>query len=88
MISKDYTITAAEGIHARPATKLVRLAKGYQSQISLRKGDRVVKMNSMLNILTLGAKGGDTITITVEGEDEMAAHAAIDQFLTEELKNH
>jgi phosphocarrier protein len=88
MISKDYTITATEGIHARPATKLVRLAKEYQSSISLKKGDRVVKLNSMLNILTLGAKGGDTITIMVEGDDERLAYAAIDQFLTEELKNH
>ena len=88
MISKDYTITATEGIHARPATKLVRLAKEYQSNISLKKGDRVVKLNSMLNILTLGAKGGDTITIMVEGDDERLAYAAIDQFLTEELKNH
>jgi phosphocarrier protein HPr len=88
MISKDYTITSTEGIHARPATKLVRLAKEYQSSISLKKGDRVVKLNSMLNILTLGAKGGDTITIMVEGDDERLAYAAIDGFLTEELKNH
>ncbi|HTF20957.1 MAG TPA: HPr family phosphocarrier protein [Chryseolinea sp.] len=88
MISKDYTITSMEGIHARPATKLVRLAKEYRSNISLKKGDRLVKLNSMLNILTMGAREGDTITIIVEGDDELAAYAAIDQFLTEELKNH
>jgi len=88
MISKDYIVTSTEGIHARPATKLARLAKEYRSYISLKKGDRVVKLNSMLNILTIGAKNGDTITIVVEGEDELLAFAAIDQFLTEELKNH
>ena len=88
MISKDYIVTSTEGIHARPATKLARLAKEYRSNISLKKGDRVVKLNSMLNILTIGAKNGDTITIVVEGEDELLAFAAIDQFLTEELKNH
>jgi len=88
MISKDYIVTSTEGIHARPATKLARLAKEYRSNISLKKGDRVVKLNSMLNILTIGAKNGDTITIVVEGEDELVAFAAIDQFLTEELKNH
>ena len=88
MISKDYTVTSTDGIHARPATKLVRLAREYRSVISLKKGDRQVRLNSMLNVLTAGVKGGDTITIIVEGEDEEAASAAIDQFLTEELKNH
>jgi phosphocarrier protein len=88
MIEKNYTVTATEGIHARPATKLARLAREFQSSINLKKGDRSVKLNSMLNILTLGAKDGDTITITIEGADEQAAYTAIDQFLTEELKNH
>jgi phosphocarrier protein HPr len=88
MISKEYIITSTDGIHARPATRLARLAKLYRSTASMKKGDRVVSMNSMLNILTLGAKGGDTITVLIEGVDEVDAHAAIDQFLTEELSNH
>lgn len=87
MISKEYLITAAEGIHARPATKLVRLAKTFRSTISLKKDDRVVKLDSMLNILTMGAKGGETLTILVEGEDELTAYEAIDKFFTDELKN-
>ena len=87
MISKDYLITAAEGLHARPATNLVRLAKKYKSVTSLKKGDKVVKLASMLNILSLALKGGDTITVIVEGEDEIAAAAEIDTFFTEELKN-
>ena len=87
MISKDYIITSAEGIHARPATTLVKLTKNYKSNFSIKKGDRVVKLNSLLNILSLAAKGGETISIIVEGEDETEAMAAIDQFFTERLKN-
>ena len=87
MISKDYIITAPEGIHARPATRLARLAKEFQSTISLKKGDRTVKLNSMLNILTLGAKGGDTLTLLVSGEDELVAYTALDKFFTDELKH-
>ena len=87
MISKDYIITAAEGIHARPATNLIKLAKKYKSVVRLNKGEKNVLLNSMLNILTIGAKGGDTITITIEGEDEVDAAQAIDIFFTEELKN-
>jgi phosphocarrier protein len=87
MISKDYTITSAEGIHARPATALVKLTKNYKSTISIKKGERVVKLNSLLNILSLAAKGGETISIIAEGEDEVVAMSAIDQFFNEHLKD-
>jgi len=87
VISKDYVITAPEGIHARPATTLIRLVKTFKSVVNLKKEDKVVRLNSMLNILSMGAKGGDTISIIVEGEDEAVAAAAIDNFFREELKN-
>ncbi len=87
MIVKNYAITAAEGLHARPATALVRLAKKYKSAMSIKKADKTVKLNSMLNILSLALKGGDNISIIIEGEDEKDAAAAIDFFFNEELKN-
>jgi len=87
MVTKDYIITAAEGIHARPATALVKLTRQYKSAISLKKGERIILLNSMLNILSLGAKGGDTISIMVNGEDEAEAMAAIDVFFNEQLQH-
>jgi phosphocarrier protein len=86
MITNEYIITAAQGLHARPATALVKLAKNYRSVISLKKGEKTTRLNSLLNILSLALKGGDTITITAEGEDEAAAAAAIDTFFKEHLK--
>jgi phosphocarrier protein HPr len=83
MIAKDYIITGAEGMHARPATALVRLVKNFKSVVSLKKGDKTVRLNSLLNILSLMIKGGDTISIIVEGEDEAGAAAAIDLFFNE-----
>ena len=87
MISKDYPITAAEGLHARPATHLIRLVKNFKSVTTLRKGEKTIKLNSMLNLLSLALKGGDTITIIVVGEDEAEAATAIDHFFSEELKH-
>jgi phosphocarrier protein HPr len=87
MISKDHIITSAEGIHARPATALVKLTKNYKSVISIKKGDKTVKLSSLLNILSLAAKGGETISIITEGEDETAAMQAIDRFFNEHLKD-
>lgn len=87
MIAKDYIITAPEGIHARPATALIRLTRQFKSAVSLKKDDKTFRLNSMLNLLSLGAKGGDTITILVEGEDELLAVEAIDAFFSEQLKD-
>ena len=87
MISNDYIITSAEGIHARPATALVKLTKNFKSAISIKKGDKTVKLNSLLNILGLNAKGGETISIIADGEDEKDAMVAIDQFFNEHLKD-
>lgn len=85
MITKDYLITAPEGIHARPATALVKLTKKFRSTVSLQKENKVTRLNSMLNILTMGAKGGDIITVLIEGEDEAEAALAIDVFFKESV---
>ncbi len=87
MISKNYVITAPQGLHARPATTLIRLVKNYKSTISLKKGEKTIRLNSMLNILSLNVKGGETVSLLIEGEDEIAASANIDHFFTQQLKD-
>ena len=86
MISKDYVIQSSDGIHARPATALIRLTRKFKSTVSVKKGHALVKLNSMLNILALGAKGGESITIVVEGEDETDAADAINHFFETDLE--
>ena len=87
MIKKEYTILAAHGLHARPATTLIKLVKSFKSAISLQKDDKDVRLNSILNILSLALKGGDTVTITINGEDEAAAAEAMNHFFTQQLKD-
>jgi len=87
MITKEYIITAAQGLHARPATTLIRLTKNFQSSISLKKADKIIKLNSMLNILSLGIKGGDQVSVIVDGEDEISAVIALDEFFKDQLKD-
>ena len=87
MITKNYVITAPLGLHARPATTLIRLVKKYKSTISLNKGEKTIRLNSMLNVLSLNVKCGEIVSILIEGEDELAASTNIDQFFTQELKD-
>jgi len=83
MIEKEYIITAPEGMHARPATALVRLAKNFTSVISIWEGNKTVRLNSLLNLLSMGIKGGDVLKIRIEGEDEITAAEALDHFFSQ-----
>lgn len=80
-----YTIQEAVGIHARPAGLLVKEVKKYQSTVTITKGDKSVNALKLMALMGMGVKQGDTITVKVEGDDEEAAAAAIQQFLTENV---
>jgi phosphocarrier protein HPr len=87
MIVNEYVIMAPQGIHARPATTLIRLTKNFKSTVSLKRGDKTIRLNSMLNILSMTIKGGETISVIVEGDDEAEAAKAIGLFFKEQLKD-
>lgn len=80
-----YVITDKEGIHARPAGELVKLAKEYASSVSiLKEGKRKLMRKKVFGLMGLGVKQGMEIAVQVEGDDEDAA-AALEAFLKENL---
>ena len=79
----DYVITDPVGLHARPAGLLVKEIKKYASTVMLIKGEKSVNALKLMAIMGMGVKQGDTVTITVGGEDEEAAAAAIEKFFKE-----
>ena len=85
MIMKEfqYTVKDACGIHARPAGLLVKTVKGFASTATLEKDGKSCDMRKLMALMGMGVKQGETITIKVEGDDEEAAAAAIQKFLTE-----
>lgn len=87
MIVKEYMILAADGMHARPAATLIRIARGFTSSLQIRKEEKLIQLNSLLGLLGLTLKYGDTISVLVDGEDEEEAVRAIDRFFNMELKN-
>lgn len=87
MITNDYIILAPQGMHARPAAVLIKLVKTFDSAVSLKKGDKIIQLNSMLNILSLAIKGGETITVFTDGQDEAEAARRIGLFFTQQLKD-
>ena len=80
MKSFDYVITDPVGIHARPAGILVKEIKKYASAVTVKKGDKEVNALKLMALMGMGIKQGDTVTVTIDGADEDAAAAAIEEF--------
>ena len=85
MKSFDYVINDELGLHARPAGMLAKEAKNYTSKITITKEGRTVSATQLMMIMSLGVKKGATVTITVDGDDEDAAYAAMEKFFKENL---
>lgn len=81
MVSEKITIQLATGLHARPASLLVALAKGFNSAISIRTNTKVANASSMINVLALGLKCGTEIEVVAEGDDEIIALKALSDFI-------
>lgn len=82
----QYVISDPVGIHARPAGLLAKQAKTLDSTVTIIKDDgRSAVATKLMAVMGLGIKGGSTITITVEGGDEEANVAVMEQFFRENL---
>ena len=83
----DTTIAGTHGLHARPATTLVDLAKSFQADIHVRNGDKVANAKSLISLLKLGAAKGATIHVSAEGPDAAKALDAIREAIAAGLED-
>ena len=80
-----FTVTDPEGFHARPAGMFVKEAKKYSCTVTVEKGDKRADARKMFGLMGLGIKGGETITVITEGEQEENAAAELEAFLQANL---
>lgn len=80
-----HTITDPNGLHARPAGLLAKEASKYASVISIVCNDKTVDAKRIFSVMTLGAKNGDSITVTADGSDEAVAAEALESFFRTNL---
>ncbi len=73
MTDVTFVVRNKVGLHARPASLLVKTASRFESKITIIKENVAVDAKSILSLLTLGACKGDRITITANGRDEKEA---------------
>ena len=80
-----YTVTDPQGIHARPAGELVKLAKEFTSSVTISKDGKSGDCKKIFTIMGLGIKGDMEVVLKFDGEDEDAAYEKISAFMKENL---
>ena len=77
MIERPATIVNQEGLHARPAARIVRLASNFVSEIEIMKDGVGVNAKSIMGVMMLAAECGSQITLRADGPDAEQALAAL-----------
>lgn len=73
MVSKEVTVKSATGLHARPATLLVKKASSFKSDISIEFNGKKANVKSLIGVLSLGVTKDARITVAASGDDEALA---------------
>ena len=68
------------GLHARPASQIVKLVKESGLEITLgREGQEFAKANSALRLMALKITSGETLTVEIPTTDQAVADGIISQ---------
>ncbi len=83
MVERSVQITNKNGIHARPAAEIVKLAAKYKSQITLCRDDLEVNGKSIMGVMMLAAEFGSQVRLRAEGPDASEAIQAIEGLISD-----
>jgi len=81
MIREKIVILNENGLHALPASRFVKLAEKFKSDVKIMKDGVEVSGKSIMGILTLACEKGSKVTLTTKGQDEEQAMDALRKIL-------
>jgi phosphocarrier protein len=81
-VERSLRIINENGLHARPAAEIVKVAARYQCEITLAKDAVVVNAKSIMGVMMLAAECGSTVVVRATGDDATEAIAAIEAVVT------
>jgi phosphocarrier protein HPr len=79
MIERVVTIANKNGLHARPAAEIVKLAAKFKSDIRLAREELEVNGKSIMGVMMLAAEFGSALNVRADGPD---AKEAVDALAT------
>nr|WP_090961285.1 phosphoenolpyruvate--protein phosphotransferase [Aureimonas phyllosphaerae] len=80
-MERSVVVRVHDGLHARPATQFVKLAKSFACDVEIRCNGRGASTKSAVKLMLLGVKENDEATLRADGEDAADAVAALATFL-------
>ncbi|EJN04297.1 phosphoenolpyruvate--protein phosphotransferase [Phyllobacterium sp. YR531] len=84
-MERSTIVRVHDGLHARPATRFVNLAKGFECDIELVKADKSINAKSSVKLMLLGVKEHEEVTVRATGADAAEAIEALIGFLENPL---
>ena len=75
------TLKNKVGLHARPAAEMIKTAAKFKSKIALTGNEKQANAKSIITVLSLGLKRGDSLTISADGADEREAIQALSELI-------
>ena len=88
MTERTVTIANRNGLHARPAAEIVKLAAKYKADILLVRDDLEVNGKSIMGVMMLAAEYGSSLVLRAEGPDEQEAVGAIAKLIESKFGEH
>ncbi|WP_347463249.1 HPr family phosphocarrier protein [Clostridium sp. KNHs205] len=70
MVTQTFIINNKNGLHARPAGELAKIASSCRSDIILKIGEKKINPKSILNIMAAAIRFGTEIELECTGETE------------------
>lgn len=77
MIEREVKIVNELGLHARPASKIVKEASRFTSDVEIVRDGMAVNGKSIMGVMMLAAECGSSIVLRATGTDESAAVDAL-----------
>ena len=79
MSRQTVVVASSVGLHARPAALFVQAATATGLSVRIgRAGDESIDARSILGVMALGAKHGEEVVLTADGD---GADAALDELV-------
>ena len=77
MVERTVQIANKNGLHARPAAEIVKIAAKFQSEITLVEEGMDVNGKSIMGVMMLAAECGSSLILRADGADAGAAVDAL-----------
>ena len=73
MVSKEVVVKNGTGLHARPATLLVKKASSFKSDVTIEFSGKKANAKSLIGVLSLAVTKNSPVVIAANGDDETLA---------------